>query len=59
MVWLANLANRHGRLVADVIAGLEVRARPAVKAGTAVGRMARPDEISDEAKKVMMGITKA
>lgn len=34
----------------------DVRARPAVKAGTAVGRMSRPDEITDEAKRVMMGI---
>ena len=34
----------------------EVRQRPAVKAGTAVGRMARPDEITDAAKRVMMGI---
>ena len=34
----------------------EVRQRPAVKAGTAVGRMARPEEITAEAKRVMMGI---
>lgn len=34
----------------------EVRERPAVKAGTAVGRMARPEEITAEAKRVMMGI---
>ena len=34
----------------------EVRQRPAVKAGTAVGRMARPEEITDEAKRAMMGI---
>ena len=34
----------------------DVRQRPAVKAGTAVGRMARPEEITDAAKKVMMGI---
>ena len=34
----------------------DVRARPGVKAGTAVGRMARPDEITPEAKRVMMGI---
>jgi GST-like protein len=34
----------------------EVRARPAVRAGTAVGRMARPDEISAETKKTLMGI---
>ena len=33
MVWLANLANRHGRLVADVVGGLEVRARPSVTTG--------------------------
>jgi NADPH-dependent 2,4-dienoyl-CoA reductase/sulfur reductase-like enzyme/rhodanese-related sulfurtransferase len=33
MVWLANLANRHGRLVADVVAGLDVRARPSVTTG--------------------------
>ena len=33
-----------------------VRERPAVKAGTAVGRMARPDEITADAKRVMMGI---
>lgn len=30
LVALANLANRHGRLVADVIAGRPVRSRPAV-----------------------------
>ena len=34
----------------------ELRERPAVKAGTAVGRMARPEEITAEAKRVMMGI---
>jgi GSH-dependent disulfide-bond oxidoreductase len=34
----------------------EVRERPAVKAGTAVGRMARPDEIDAETKKTLMGI---
>ncbi|WP_375286986.1 glutathione S-transferase N-terminal domain-containing protein [Sphingomonas sp.] len=34
----------------------QVRVRPAVVAGTAVGRMARPDEITAEAKRVMMGI---
>ena len=34
----------------------ELRQRPAVKAGTAVGRMARPDEIGEDAKRVMMGI---
>lgn len=28
LIPLANIANRHGRLVADVIAGLEVQARP-------------------------------
>lgn len=33
MVWLANLANRHGRLVADVVAGLETAARPAITTG--------------------------
>jgi NADPH-dependent 2,4-dienoyl-CoA reductase/sulfur reductase-like enzyme/rhodanese-related sulfurtransferase len=33
MVWLANLANRHGRLVADVVGGLDVRARPSVTTG--------------------------
>jgi NADPH-dependent 2,4-dienoyl-CoA reductase/sulfur reductase-like enzyme/rhodanese-related sulfurtransferase len=33
MVWLANLANRHGRLVADVIAGLDVSARPSITTG--------------------------
>lgn len=33
MVWLANLANRHGRLVADVVAGLDTRARPSVTTG--------------------------
>ncbi len=33
MVWLANLANRHGRLVADVVGGLDVRARPSVSTG--------------------------
>jgi len=33
MVWLANLANRHGRLVADVVAGLDVTARPSITTG--------------------------
>lgn len=33
MVWLANLANRHGRLVADVIAGQPVSARPSIGTG--------------------------
>lgn len=33
MVWLANLANRHGRLVADVVAGLETAVRPAITTG--------------------------
>jgi len=33
MVWLANLANRHGRLVADVIAGENTTARPSIGTG--------------------------
>ena len=33
MIWLANLANRHGRLVADVIAGESVTARPSIGTG--------------------------
>ena len=33
MIWLANLANRHGRLVADVIAGEKVKARPSIGTG--------------------------
>jgi NADPH-dependent 2,4-dienoyl-CoA reductase/sulfur reductase-like enzyme/rhodanese-related sulfurtransferase len=33
MVWLANLANRHGRLVADVVAGLDTSARPSITTG--------------------------
>ena len=33
MIWLANLANRHGRLVADVIAGEEVSSRPSIGTG--------------------------
>lgn len=33
MVWLANLANRHGRLVADVIAGEKVHSRPSLGTG--------------------------
>jgi NADPH-dependent 2,4-dienoyl-CoA reductase/sulfur reductase-like enzyme/rhodanese-related sulfurtransferase len=33
MVWLANLANRHGRLVADVVAGSDTTARPAITTG--------------------------
>lgn len=33
MVWLANLANRHGRLVADVVAGLGATARPSITTG--------------------------
>jgi NADPH-dependent 2,4-dienoyl-CoA reductase/sulfur reductase-like enzyme/rhodanese-related sulfurtransferase len=32
-IWLANLANRHGRLVADVIAGEKVEVRPAIGTG--------------------------
>lgn len=34
----------------------EIRERPAVKAGTAVGRMARPEEISADTKRTLMGI---
>ncbi len=37
----------------------DIRQRPAVIAGTAVGRMTRPDEITADAKKVMMGIGEA
>lgn len=37
----------------------DIRQRPAVIAGTGVGRMARPEEITAEAKKVMMGIGEA
>ena len=33
MIWLANLANRHGRLVADVIAGHDAAARPSLGTG--------------------------
>ena len=33
MIWLANLANRHGRLVADVIAGEDVSARASIGTG--------------------------
>lgn len=33
MIWLANLANRHGRLVADVIAGERTSARPSIGTG--------------------------
>jgi NADPH-dependent 2,4-dienoyl-CoA reductase/sulfur reductase-like enzyme/rhodanese-related sulfurtransferase len=33
MIWLANLANRHGRLVADVIAGEKTSARPSLGTG--------------------------
>lgn len=33
MIWLANLANRHGRLVADVIAGEQVHARASIGTG--------------------------
>jgi NADPH-dependent 2,4-dienoyl-CoA reductase/sulfur reductase-like enzyme/rhodanese-related sulfurtransferase len=32
-IWLANLANRHGRLVADVIAGEPVQVKPAIGTG--------------------------
>ena len=32
-IWLANLANRHGRLVADVIAGEPVEVKPAIGTG--------------------------
>ena len=33
MIWLANLANRHGRLVADVIAGEQVAAKDSIGTG--------------------------
>lgn len=33
MIWLANLANRHGRLVADVVAGETVIARKSIGTG--------------------------
>jgi rhodanese-related sulfurtransferase len=33
MIWLANLANRHGRLVADVVAGEKVSNRPSIGTG--------------------------
>lgn len=33
MIWLANLANRHGRLVADVVAGEKVMARKSIGTG--------------------------
>lgn len=33
MVWLANLANRHGRLVADVVSGSATTARPSITTG--------------------------
>lgn len=33
MIWLANLANRHGRLVADVVAGEDVSARKSIGTG--------------------------
>ena len=33
MIWLANLANRHGRLVADVLAGENVKARASIGTG--------------------------
>ncbi|MEY4961776.1 MAG: hypothetical protein RLZZ249_473 [Actinomycetota bacterium] len=33
MIWLANLANRHGRLVADVISGEKVATRPSIGTG--------------------------
>lgn len=33
MIWLANLANRHGRLVADVVAGEQVAARKSIGTG--------------------------
>lgn len=35
----------------------EVRARPGVVAGTAVGRMARPDEMDAQTKKTLFGVT--
>jgi NADPH-dependent 2,4-dienoyl-CoA reductase/sulfur reductase-like enzyme/rhodanese-related sulfurtransferase len=33
MIWLANLANRHGRLVADVVAGEVTKAKPSIGTG--------------------------
>ena len=57
MIWLANLANRHGRLVADVIAGENVRARASIGTGIigAYGMAAALTGIT-EAMAVRMGI---
>ncbi len=51
MVWLANLANRQGRLVADVVAGLDVTARPSVTTGIvgAFGMAAAMTGLSEKA----------
>jgi NADPH-dependent 2,4-dienoyl-CoA reductase/sulfur reductase-like enzyme/rhodanese-related sulfurtransferase len=51
MVWLANLANRHGRLVADVVAGVTTSARPAITTGIvgAFGSVAAITGLSEKA----------
>ena len=53
MVWLANLANRHGRLVADVVAGLDTSARPSITTGIvgAFGMAAAITGLSEKAAK--------
>ncbi len=53
MVWLANLANRHGRLVADVIAGEKAIARPVLGTGIigAFGMIAALTGLTEKAGK--------
>jgi NADPH-dependent 2,4-dienoyl-CoA reductase/sulfur reductase-like enzyme/rhodanese-related sulfurtransferase len=53
MIWLANLANRHGRLVADVIAGEKTNARPVLGTGIigAFGMVAALTGLTEKAAK--------
>lgn len=60
MVWLANLANRHGRLVADVIAGEDTQARPSIGTGIigAFGMVAAVTGLTEKAA-IARGISHA
>ncbi len=60
MIWLANLANRHGRLVADVISGEKTASRPALGTGIigAFGMVAAVTGLTEKAA-VARGISHA
>lgn len=51
MIWLANLANRHGRAVADVIAGVEIPERASIGTGIigAFGMVAAVSGLTEKA----------